>query len=111
MIIQIALSLICLALILYTLYHGRQLFPWRLPFIAILIAGIVVVWKPDYATQIANYFGVGRGADLLLYLLIMANLIIIVNIHNKFHEVNSNITEIVRKISILEKEISKTKKG
>ena len=36
-------------------------------------AGVLLVWNPTWATAIANSIGVGRGADLLLYLWVIAS--------------------------------------
>ena len=108
MIIQIILSLIILLLISYSLYQGKRLLPWKLPFITALTFSLYFIWNPEHATSIANSLGVGRGADLLLYILIIANLIIITNVHNKFHEVNEINTKITRKISLLEQKIKET---
>jgi hypothetical protein len=43
-------------------------------FLFILALGVMAVLYPDTVTAIANVFGVGRGADLLLYVLTMMTL-------------------------------------
>lgn len=111
MIIQLLLSFLLVALILYTIYQGKRLFPWKLLFIVALFIGLLLVWRPDYATLAAKYLGVGRGADLLLYFLVIAILVVIMNVHNRFYEINTTNTELVRKLAILEwqlKQLNKT---
>ena len=111
MIIKLLLSFLLVALVLYTIYQGERLFPWKLPFIAALLIGFLLVWRPDYATLAANHLGVGRGADLLLYFLVIAILVLIINIHNKFYEINKANTELVRKLAILEWQLKQCNKS
>ncbi len=102
MAIQFLLTTIIGVLILYSIYHGKRLFPWKFIFVSTLLIGLILVWNPDSTTSIANRVGIGRGADLLLYLLIIANLMIVINMHNKFHELTQIITKLTRKLALLE---------
>jgi hypothetical protein len=46
----------------------------KMLFLLILTLGVLAVLNPDTVTTIANFFGIGRGADLLLYVLTMMTL-------------------------------------
>lgn len=48
-----------------------------------LVAGVIVVIWPGLLTQIAQFVGIGRGADLLFYLAIVAGLLYVVNEHKR----------------------------
>jgi hypothetical protein len=70
--------------------------------ILLTIAGIVVIVSPETSNDIAHQLGVGRGADLLLYLLTLAFIFMILNLYLKDKEEQKKITQLARKIAILE---------
>jgi len=35
------------------------------------IAGGVLLWRPEITTRVASFFGIGRGADFILYLAVI----------------------------------------
>lgn len=51
--------------------NARSLAMRRLTYLVLLIAAIAAVIFPSWLTAIANILGVGRGADLLLYGLVL----------------------------------------
>lgn len=64
------------------------------------LVGVVFVVHPEYSTMIANYAGIGRGADLLLYLFFMLSVVLILLIHAKFERQNVLITDLARSIAL-----------
>lgn len=77
----------------------------RAPTIGILFAlaasaGLYFVWVPAHATALANFVGIGRGVDLIIYLWIVISLIMLLNLHLKLREHMELITILVRKIAI-----------
>lgn len=40
----------------------------RLLVIGVLLCSLLMLWFPDQSTLIANYLGIGRGVDLIIYL-------------------------------------------
>lgn len=74
-------------------YYGFILF-----FVSIL--SIYLVLNPDIAGLIANYFGVGRGADLLLYLSFATGLLLYLRIQIKIRSLNKSITNLARYIAL-----------
>lgn len=63
-------------------------------------ASVFLVIFPDKSTELANFIGVGRGTDLLLYLCFIAGGIFIFLIHIKFRQHTQMITKLVRIIAI-----------
>ena len=67
------------------------------------IIAIIAVWVPDFLTKIANILGIGRGADLVLYVSVVAVFYLIFKIYVRFEKIERNITKIVRKDSLEKK--------
>ena len=61
---------------------------------------MVLVWQPEAATRIANALGVGRGADLLLYVMFVLLVILVLLIHGKFRRYDQLITELARSAAL-----------
>lgn len=60
----------------------------------------IAIFQPNLTAQIANLIGIGRGADLLLYLLVLSNLISWFYFYRRFQKLETNISELVRQIAI-----------
>jgi small membrane protein len=58
------------------------------------------VINPDMASRIANLFGIGRGADLLLYLIVLAGLFFAVGISSENTRLQHQNTELVHYLAI-----------
>jgi len=61
---------------------------------------LVAVIYPHTTDKIAKIVGVGRGADLLIYISIFVLFFIIFKIFVKLEKIERNITKIVRKIAL-----------
>lgn len=57
---------------------------------------------PDLATRVANFFGIGRGADFLFYLSFLVLFFIAFAYYLKFRQIESRWTAIVRHLAIYE---------
>ena len=66
-----------------------------------LAASAVLVIAPELATALANALGVGRGADLVIYIWMLVSFAMIANLHVKARETNRALSAIVREIAIL----------
>jgi hypothetical protein len=73
------------------------------------LAAINVILFPQSANNIANAVGVGRGADLVLYLLTTFFLFFILTYYIRSTEDHKKIVVLARKIAILE--ANEIKKG
>ena len=72
----------------------------RLAFLAFIGVVVVAVLRPDWVTWVAHKVGVGRGADLVLYLLAVAFVFVSVNTYFRFKVQESRFTELARAIAV-----------
>jgi len=63
--------------------------------------GIVLVIKPDWSSALANSLGVGRGADLVLYVWTAISVLVLANIHFRLRAYQTTITILTRELAIL----------
>ncbi|HBB37606.1 MAG: hypothetical protein UV82_C0001G0059 [Candidatus Magasanikbacteria bacterium GW2011_GWD2_43_18] len=57
----------------------------------------VVVFLPQSVTVFANHLGIGRGTDLVTYVSFALIFFVLFRLHVKLHEIERDITTIVRK--------------
>ncbi|WP_017179033.1 DUF2304 domain-containing protein [Actinomyces timonensis] len=72
----------------------------RLLTLTFVLFAVIAISLPRLTTQVANAVGVGRGADLLLYALVIAFLL---NVHSSFRRKASlerQITRLARRVAI-----------
>lgn len=74
----------------------------KLALILFLLMSIITILFPDLLTNIAHLLGIGRGADLLLYVTALAVLFQMLNTYLKDKEVRNTTNQLARKIAILE---------
>lgn len=94
--------LLFLALILAYIGSRREL--TRLQFLFVFLffaAGAVAVVFRDSTMELAALFGVGRGADLLLYFAVLCGVLIAANFYFRFKETERVLADVVRQIAIL----------
>lgn len=100
--IELSQLLLIGSLIIFILYVFmlRTLFLDRIVLLVITLSGILLVINPDMASQIANLLGIGRGADLLLYLFVVAGLFYAVTMSSEIKRLKRQVTELVRYIAV-----------
>ncbi len=76
----------------------------RMFFLVQFVLGIVCVLWPDLTTVLASILGVGRGADLLLYFLVVFVYFGGLCILGKFRQLERQQTLLVRELAILKGE-------
>lgn len=59
------------------------------------------VFFPQAWTWVANLFGIGRGTDLLVYLLVLVFVGFAVTTYRRFRQIENDITELSRRIALL----------
>ena len=70
--------------------------------VVLLIAGFgiaLVIW-PEMANGLAHLVGVGRGADLLMYISLMGIMFLLILIYSRLRALEANITYLARDIAI-----------
>jgi hypothetical protein len=111
----IKLLLIAAILVIMVWFLGNrtthQVRAWqKLGILVITLLGIFVVIFPDSSNRVAHKLGVGRGADLLLYLLTIAFLLTVLNLYLKGKEEERRTVVLARKVAILEANAKSKKK-
>jgi hypothetical protein len=87
-------SLLTLIYFSYKILYDGNIF--GLFFILLSILSIYLIIFPKVLTYLANFFGVGRGADLLLYLSFSTGIFLYIRILIKIKKLEIIITEIIR---------------
>jgi len=64
------------------------------------LAGLYFVWVPSQTTRLAEFVGIGRGVDLILYTWVAISLIVILNLHLKLRTQLEMITVLARAIAL-----------
>jgi hypothetical protein len=67
------------------------------------IAAIYVVLQPNSTSSVAKLFGVGRGADVVVYLALAGLFFIVFRLMVKIEKLNREITSVVRDRSLNKK--------
>jgi hypothetical protein len=68
--------------------------------LAASLVGLYFVWVPSHTTRVAEFIGIGRGADLIMYLWICISLIVLLNLHLKLRSQHEVITALARAIAL-----------
>jgi hypothetical protein len=74
----------------------------KIMLIFLALAMVVAVLFPEITNQIANFMGVGRGADLLLYTLTLGFIIYALNSYIKRQDDQDKLFRLARKVALLE---------
>ena len=97
--------LILAAVLLFVLFLRRsqtarlQAFK-RIGFLLFCAFGVLAVLKPDVMTWVANRVGVGRGTDLLLYMLTVIFGFFALNTYLRFKDTEKRLTRLARAMAI-----------
>lgn len=97
--LQILVS-IFIVLLLFKLFKQKQhnrvsLSAFVIWFILWLLV-LVVFWQPDTTSYLANLLGIGRGADLAVYISIVVIFYLLFKIFARLNKLDSDITRLVR---------------
>jgi hypothetical protein len=100
MIAQLVLSLLLGVVLIYAWAQYR-----RSPIVTVLscavsLFGFYFVWIPSHATRVAELVGIGRGADLVLYVWVCISLVVLLNLHLKLRTQHELITQLARSIAL-----------
>lgn len=69
---------------------------WSLVWLAMIVAVI----DPSRITRIARALGIGRGADLLLYVSVVVMLVGFVMVYARLHRLRRDVTLLVRELAV-----------
>ncbi len=83
----------------------------RLMLLGFVLAAAVSVMVPQWLSAVANRLGVGRGADLLLYALVIAFLSYISTSHRRMNQLSAKITALTRELTLTEARLEDEGRG
>lgn len=72
----------------------------KIIFILFLLFGIIIIFTPEWANAIAHLVGVQRGADLMLYILVVIFIFDKINSFYKEQRQTQRFAKLVRKIAL-----------
>jgi hypothetical protein len=102
---QLFLMAVIIGLLWFALHHRSSTEARafrRIAFLGLAILIILAVLFPETITDVANTFGIGRGADLVIYLVSIGLLFFSVSTYLKFGDMDRRITLLSRHIALLE---------
>lgn len=111
LIIKIALIAVLLLAVCVLILPGRGARGQAIRRLMVLMGallGILAVAFPHLTQMVADWFGIGRGTDLLLYLLIVFFLAYVVSSSAHARKTDRTMTVLARKFALLEGELRKT---
>ncbi len=106
----ILFSIFAMTRVLRQFRQGTLTIAWLIVwmFFWILVGAVVLV--PQTADMLASLVGVGRGADFIIYISLVALFYLLFRLFVKIEDVEREITRLVRKLAIEEGEKEETKK-
>ena len=99
-IIQLILTVSILLLLWLYIKHFKSQLISKILFSILFVTGIIAVIFPEMTNVVANYVGVGRGADLLLYITVIIFYTSLTFIYSRFKKIENRQTEIIRLLTI-----------
>ncbi|MGH3900050.1 MAG: DUF2304 domain-containing protein [Pseudonocardiaceae bacterium] len=114
MIVQIILVLASLGALCYFVrraHNVRIRASKRIAFFAFVVVNIYAVLRPDDITWIAQQIGVGRGTDLVLYLLVVAFVFGMLNTYLRQREISNHLTDLARTVALRDAELTNRDRG
>lgn len=108
MLIKSLLLILVVAIVIYflTATNKTKTQAWKKILFTVFVAfmGVAII-SPDSTNEVAHFVGVGRGADLLLYLLAAVFVFFAVNTYTKFQEQRNRVNALARKLALYDTEI------
>jgi len=87
----------------------RSLALKRILALLFVVAAILAIIFPNALTAVAHFFGIGRGADLLLYVFIVAVMLFAVATIRAKARSDARVTELARAVALMEARLSERK--
>lgn len=113
MVLQIVLVVAALGALFYFVRSGQNVgvrASKRLAFATFVLLSIYAVLRPDDVTVVARWLGIGRGTDLLVYLLVVGFIFGMLNTYLRDREISQHLTNLARQIAIRDGELERREK-
>lgn len=114
MILQVLLVIAAIGALVYFVRKGhnvRMRASKRIAFFAFIAVNIYAVLRPTDLTWVAQHLGIGRGTDLVLYLLVVAFVFGMLNTYLRQREISNHLTDLARKVALREAEVTNRERG
>jgi small membrane protein len=101
--IQALLILAVLTLLVYLLRSRRsaKAKAWvKVGYILFVVVGVYAILRPDDTTVVANLLGVSRGADLILYMVIIAFAFTTLSTYVRFKDIELRYARLARAVAL-----------
>lgn len=72
----------------------------KLGFLLFIVAAVWAVLRPNDLTAVANFVGVGRGTDLVLYVLVVAFIFTTLSSYVRFREQELRYAQLARAVAL-----------
>lgn len=114
MVVQVILILAAVGALVYFVrrqHNIRIRASKRVAFFLFIALNIYAVLLPDHVTWVARQVGIGRGTDLVVYLLVVAFVFGMLNTYLRQREISEHLTELARTVAIREAEFANRERG
>jgi hypothetical protein len=64
----------------------------------------VVFWQPEITSRLALFFGIGRGADLIVYVAIVVIVYLLFRLFVRVDKMDRQMTKLVRSLALHDEE-------
>jgi hypothetical protein len=90
----------------WLVFLRRNRLPVHIMLVFVMLGGgAVAVVFPQLTNDVATAVGVGRGADLITYLVEVGVLFVLLHYYTKFVELQRQLTQLVRELALLRAEL------
>lgn len=100
MIFQIFATIVLGGVVVYAYAQVRSAPAIAAVAIVIALGGEYLVLLPEHAIAIANFFGIGRGADLISYLWMLLSLVVVLNLHLRLRTSDARLVALTRALAL-----------
>lgn len=73
---------------------------WRSFMLLVIVVGVLSVLFPDSLTSVANALGVGRGADLVLYVAVVTFMLVAAVLYRRLAQLERRYVDLARLIAL-----------
>jgi hypothetical protein len=101
------LAVVAVVVIAFFVFRGggaRHQAVRRILLVLFVVGAAVSVFFPQVLTWLANLVGIGRGTDLLLYILVIVFLGVAATTYRRFRQMETQVTELSRRLALLSAE-------
>lgn len=102
MIAQVIFTALLFVVLVYAWTAYRQAPLVGLLVVIAAIAGKYFVWFPSHSMVIAEWAGIGRGVDLIIYTWVIISLFVVFSLHLKMRSQTELLTKLTRAIALAE---------